>query len=245
MSARSSEAPSGSYSGARRSMDEEARKPLLEVAPYHRSEEDAREYVGQFAEQLGVPSFRTKLAAGKSITIPTSGRPMIVNPRTEVSQARLTGVPPNMKGLIDNSDRLMPAPITIGGSMRGIGKFTSTIRRYTATLDGDGILESPVGALADDVLFYRSQAVEASVGHSSPAIGLERAEPTSRRASRSWTRFWGMRPFPLGRLIRPKRHPMISILSKAQSHSGIAPTPGVGFVIIHRRRFDKPNSRQI
>ncbi len=95
---------------------------------------------------------------------------MIVNPRTEVRQARLTGVPPNMQGLIDNSDRLMPAPITIGGSMRGIGKFTSTIRRYTATLDGDGILEPPVGALADDVLFYRRQAVEASIGHNISVI---------------------------------------------------------------------------
>ncbi len=156
--------------GAGRSMDGEARKPLLEVAPYHRSEDDAREYVGRLAEQLGIPSFKTKLAAGKSITIPTSGRPMIVNPRTEVRQARLTGVPPNMQGLIDNSDRLMPAPISIGGSMRGIGKFTSTIRRYTATLDGDGILEPPVGALADDVLFYRRQAVEASVGHNLSVI---------------------------------------------------------------------------
>ncbi len=144
-------------------MDGEARK-LLEIEPYHRSEESARKYVGQLAEELGVQNFKTKLTCGKDITIPTSGKPLIVNPRTEVREARLTGVPPGMQGLIDNSDRLMPSPITMGVSMRGTAKSSSTIRSHTSSLDGDGILEPPVLALADDVLFYRRQAVEASVG---------------------------------------------------------------------------------
>lgn len=152
-------------------MTEEARKPLLEISGYHRSENEAREYVGQLAKELGVSNFKTKLTRGVNITIATSGRPMIVNPRTEVLQARITGVAPSMQGLIDYSDRLMPAPITLGGSMGGKVKFSSTIRSHTSSLDGDGILEAPVGALADDVLYYRQQAVEASAGTSLSAIG--------------------------------------------------------------------------
>jgi len=151
-------------------MDEEARKPLLEIARHHRSEDDAREYVGELAAALGVSNFKTKLTCGKDLTIPTSGRPTIVNPRTEVFQARLTGVAPSMQGLIDSSDRLMPSPISLGASMGGIVKITSTIRGHTTSLDGDGILEPPVGALADDVLFYRRQAVEASTGHNLEVI---------------------------------------------------------------------------
>ena len=146
-------------------MDEEARKPLLEIARYHRSEDDAREYVGELAAALGVSNFKTKLACGKDLTIPTSGGPTIVNPRKEVFQARLTGFAPNMQGLIDNSDRLMPTPISLGASMGGIVKITSTIGDHTTSLDGGGRLEPPVGALADDVLVYRRQSVEASMGH--------------------------------------------------------------------------------
>jgi hypothetical protein len=98
-------------------MGEEARKPLLEISRYHRSEEDARDYVAQLATALGVSNFKTKLTCGKDFTIPTSGRPMIVNPRTEVFQARLTGVAPSMQGLMDYSDLLMPSPISLGASM--------------------------------------------------------------------------------------------------------------------------------
>jgi hypothetical protein len=151
-------------------MAEEGRKPLLEIARYHRSEDDAREYVGQLAEALGVRNFKTKLSCGKEITLPISGKPT-VNPRTEVVQARLTGVPPSMQGLIDYSDRLMPLPTKIGASMGGKVKLSSTVQGHTSSLDGDGILEAPVGALADDVLFYRRQAVEASVGTNLSAIG--------------------------------------------------------------------------
>jgi hypothetical protein len=146
-------------------MDRKARNPLLEIAPYHRSEPDAREYVRQLAEKLGVLNFKTKLTLDKSVTIPTSGKPIIVNLRTEVRQARVTGVPPAMQGLIDNSDRLMPPPISLGVSMRGSAKISSTVGSHTSSIDGDGILEPAVGALADDVLFYREQAVTDSAEH--------------------------------------------------------------------------------
>jgi hypothetical protein len=109
-------------------MEEEARKPLLQIERYHRSEADAREYVAQLAASLGVSNFKTKLTCGNDFTIRTSGRPIIVNPRKEVFQARLTGVAPNMQGLIDHSDDLMPSPISLGASMGGIVKITSTIR---------------------------------------------------------------------------------------------------------------------
>ena len=138
-------------------MDGEARR-LLEIEPYHRSEENARKYVGQLAEELGVQNFKTKLTCGKDIAVSTTGKPLIVNPRKEVREARLTGVPSGMQGLIDNSDRLMPSPLTMGVSMRGTAKISSTIRGHTSSLEGDGILEPPVLALADDVLFYRRQA---------------------------------------------------------------------------------------
>jgi hypothetical protein len=97
-------------------MDEEARKPLLEIARYHRSEDDAREYLAQLAAALGVSNFKTKLTCGNDFTIRTSGKPIIVNPRKEVFQARLTGVAPSMQGLIDHSDRLMPSPLSLGAS---------------------------------------------------------------------------------------------------------------------------------
>jgi hypothetical protein len=116
-------------------MDEEARKPLLEIARYHRSEEAAREYVGELATALGISNFKTKLTCGKDLTIPTSGRPTIVNLRKEVAQARLTGVAPNMQGLIDNSDRLMPLPTSLGASIGGIVKITITIGSHTTSLD--------------------------------------------------------------------------------------------------------------
>jgi hypothetical protein len=146
-------------------MDEETRKPLLQIERYHRSEADAREYVAQLAASLGVSNFKTKLTCGNDFTIRTSGRSTIVNPRKEVFQARLTGVAPSMQGLLDHYDRLMPSPLSFGASMGGKVKATSTIMGHTTSLNGDGILEPPVVALADDVLFFRRQAVEASTGH--------------------------------------------------------------------------------
>ena len=146
-------------------MGHNVRKPLLEIAPYHRSEVEARAYVGTLANKLGVVGFKSKLASGKNVTIPTNGKSLSVNLRTEVRQARLTGVPPSMQGLIDNSDRLMPTPISLGVSMGGSATISVTIGSHTSSIAGDGILEPPVGALADDVLYYRKEAVEASAGH--------------------------------------------------------------------------------
>jgi hypothetical protein len=151
-------------------MNHKVREPLLEIAPYHRSEPDARKYVGQLAEKLGVSNFKTKLACDKSVTVSTSGKPLIVNFRTEVRQARITGVSPAMQGLIDNSDRLMPPPMSLGVSMSGGAKISVTIGSHTSSIDGDGILEPPVGVLADDVLYYRREAVAASVEHHLPLI---------------------------------------------------------------------------
>ena len=146
-------------------MDQDERKPLLEIAPYHRSEAEAREYVGRLAQRLGVTSFKSKLTSGKSITIPTTGRPMVVNLRTEVRQARVTGIPPAMQGLIDNSDRFMPPAISLGVSAGGKVKISVTIGSHMASIDGDGILEPPASALANDVLYYRREAVAASAEH--------------------------------------------------------------------------------
>ena len=151
-------------------MDHKVRRPLLEIARYHRSESDAREYVGQLAARLGVSNFKSKLVSGKSVTISTGGKPFIVNLRTEVHQARVTGVPPSMQGLVDNSDRLMPPPMSLGVSMGGTARISVTVGSHTATIDGDGILESPVVALAGDVLYYRQETVAASAEHQLPLI---------------------------------------------------------------------------
>jgi len=146
-------------------MHNEPREPLLKIASYHRSESDAREYVGQIAARLRISNFKSKLACDKSVAIPTSGKPLIANLRTEVRQARITGIPPAMQGLIDNSDRLMPPVISLGASMGGIAKISVSLGSHTASIDGDGILEPPVGVLADDVLYYRREAVSASTKH--------------------------------------------------------------------------------
>lgn len=142
-------------------MGQEVHKPLLEIAKYHRCEKDAREYVHGLAKSLGVTNFGTKLAQGKQIVVPTSGKAFSVDPRHEVRQARLEGVPPGLQGLFDNSDRLMPPSISLGTSSKAI-KIDVTVGSFTASIDGPGIHEPPVGALADDVLFYRRNAVMAS-----------------------------------------------------------------------------------
>jgi hypothetical protein len=146
-------------------MGSNVRSPMFEIAPYHRSENEAREYVQQLASKLGITNFKTKVTTNKDISVATSGKPMVLNLRTEVRQARVTGVPPSLQGLIDNSDRLMPPPMSLGVSMGGIAKIAYTLGNYTVSVDGDGILESTVGALADDVLFYRRQAVLDSADH--------------------------------------------------------------------------------
>jgi hypothetical protein len=55
--------------------------------------------------------------------------------------------------------------MTLGVSMRGAARISVTVVSHTATIDGDGILEYPVVALAGDVLYYRQQAVAASSEH--------------------------------------------------------------------------------
>ena len=88
-------------------MADDDRKPLLEIAPYHRSERDARDYV--------------------------------------------------------------PPPISIGAN----SAFTKTsvkIGSFEATIDGAGLHEAPVVALADDLLFYRNQVIELSAGPSLSTI---------------------------------------------------------------------------
>jgi hypothetical protein len=136
-------------------------KPLLEIAEYHRSETEAREYVKQLATNLGVANFKTKLAKGDVVSISTSGKPLTVNLRKEVRQTRLGGIPPGLQGLFDNSDHLMPPPISLGASGLNL-KIGVTIGSFTASIDGAGIHEPPVGALANDLLFYRHQTVIAS-----------------------------------------------------------------------------------
>jgi hypothetical protein len=147
-------------------MDRKVRKPLLEIASYHRSEQDARAYVGQLAERFGISNFKTKLTCDTPVTILTTGKPLVANLRAEVRQARVTGVPPVMQGLVDNSDRLMPPAMSLGASMGGTARISIAIGGRTYSLHGDGIHESPVTALADDVLHYRQQLVAASADHS-------------------------------------------------------------------------------
>jgi hypothetical protein len=108
-------------------MNPGVRSPLFEIAPYHRSEHEAREYVQMIAEKLGITNFKTKLATNKDVTVTTSTKPIIVNFRKEVRQARITGIPPSLQGLIDNSDVLMPPPISLGVSMGGIAKIAYTM----------------------------------------------------------------------------------------------------------------------
>jgi hypothetical protein len=141
------------------------RKPLLEIAGYHRSDGDARKYVEELAGRFGVTNFKSKLAADKSVAIPTSGRPLVANLRREVYQTRLNGVPPVLQGIVDNSDPLMPPPFSLGVSMGGSASINIKIGRFSATIDGDGLHEAPVTALADDVLYYRRQVVEFSADH--------------------------------------------------------------------------------
>jgi hypothetical protein len=141
------------------------RKPLLEIAKYHRSEPDARRYVEELAGRFGVTNFKSKLVSDKSVTIPTSGPELVANLRREVYQTRLTGVPPILQGIVDNSDPLMPPPFSLGASLGGTASINITIGSFSATIDGDGIHEAPVTALADDVLYYRRQVVEFSEDH--------------------------------------------------------------------------------
>jgi hypothetical protein len=151
-------------------MNASVRSPLFEIAPHHRSEQEAREYVQTIAEKFGITNFKTKLATGKDATVPTSAKPLIVNLRKEVRQARITGVSPSLQGLIDNSDVLMPPPISLGVSMGGIAKIAYRIGNYSVSVDGDGILESTVVALSDDILFYRRQVVIDSEKHKTSLI---------------------------------------------------------------------------
>jgi hypothetical protein len=144
-------------------MADDARRPLLEIAPYHRSENDARDYVAKIAAKLGIRNFKTKLTTGRTFTIQTSGKPSIINPRNEVRQARLNGVLLALQSLFDNSDRLMPPPMSIGVDSASI-KISMKIGTFETSIHGAGIHEAPVIAIADDVLFYRRQVVESSSG---------------------------------------------------------------------------------
>jgi hypothetical protein len=125
---------------------------LLQIAKYHRSREDARDYVGKIADDLGIKNFKSKLAVGKPISLTTTGKSF--DPRNEVQEARLTGVPPTLQSLFDNADRLMPPGFSLGADSDVIS-ISRSVGSYTVTLNGSGLIETPVSALADDLLFYR------------------------------------------------------------------------------------------
>lgn len=145
----------------------------LQIERYHRSERSARDYVQLLVEQFGILNFKTKLAADKLVTIPTSNRPMQVNLRREVFQTRVTGVPPLIQPLVDASDRLMPPPFSLGmiGVVPGMA-FAIDVRvgNFEARISGAGIHEAPVVALADDVLHFRRLIVEAATAHDLPQM---------------------------------------------------------------------------
>ncbi|WP_072389102.1 hypothetical protein [Hyphomicrobium sp. CS1BSMeth3] len=136
-------------------------RKMLKIAPYHRSEEDAREYVRKLATQFGVTNFGTKVATGKVATLDTSSGILRVDLRNEIQLARETGVPRNLQSLFDNSDPLMPPGFSLGISSKHL-KATMTIGSLTQSIDAYGILEPPVDVLASDILHFRKEAVDAS-----------------------------------------------------------------------------------
>jgi len=145
----------------------------LQIARYHRSEKEARAYVGALAEQLGVKNFGTKLLSDKLTEVQASPRPMQVNLRREVFTARTHGVPTVLQPLIDNSDPFMPPPMSLGimGDVPGLSfGIKLSIGTFEADIQGQGIHEAPVMALADDVLHFRRQVVEAAEGHHLPSM---------------------------------------------------------------------------
>ena len=93
---------------------------------------------------------------------------MQVNLRREVRQTRVTGVPPTIQPLIDASDRLMPPPLGLGiiSDAPGLSfEISVKVGSFEAKITGAGIHEAPVMALADDVLHFRRQVVEAGAAH--------------------------------------------------------------------------------
>jgi hypothetical protein len=153
--------------------EQDAARSPLRIEPYHRSEKSARDYVQLLVEQFGVTNFKTKLTGDKLVAIPTSDRPMQVNLRREVFQTRKTGVPPIIQPLVDASDQLMPPPFSLGmiGDVPGVS-FDINVRvgTFEAKISGAGIHEAPVVALADDVLHFRRQIVEAAASHDLPQM---------------------------------------------------------------------------
>jgi hypothetical protein len=151
----------------------DAPKSPLQIAQYHRSEKDARAYVASLKEQFGIKNFGTKLLSDKPVEVPTSDKPMQVNLRREVFTARTRGVPTVLQPLIDNSDPFMPPPMSLGvmGDVSGISfGIHLKIGTFEAKIQGQGIHEAPVTALADDVLYFRRQVVEAAEGHDLPSM---------------------------------------------------------------------------
>jgi len=139
---------------------------MLKIESYHRSEKEARKYVSDIASGLGIQNFKTKLLCNKSFEISTSDKPLNINAREEIHSCRKTGVPKRLQILFDQSvDRLMPAPFDIGvaGSVKGLAiDISMQIGSYSASVAYPGLLEAPVTALADDIIYFRSQVVEES-----------------------------------------------------------------------------------
>lgn len=143
----------------------------LRIEPYHRSEQSARDYVQLLVEQFGITNFKTKLAGDKLVSLPTSDRPIQVNLRREVHQARLAGVPPAIQPLVDASDKFMPPPFALGmiGDVSGLSfELSMKIGTFEAKIVGAGVHEAPVMALSDDVLHFRRQIVDAAASHDLP-----------------------------------------------------------------------------
>lgn len=98
---------------------------------------------------------------------------MQVNLRGEVFTARTYGVPTILQPLIDNSDPFMPPPLSLGviGDVPGISfGINVKIGTFEADIQGQGIHEAPATALAEDVLYFRSQVVEAADRHDLPSM---------------------------------------------------------------------------
>ena len=136
----------------------------LKIAPYHRSEKDARAYTAEIADALGINNFKSKLLAGREVTFFCINKTIKFDPRAEVRNSRKTGVPSVIQSIYDQSDKLMPIPLDIGAwtSQPGLIKLSIKIGIYSVEVDSPGVLEPPIGVLSSDILYYREKAVQAA-----------------------------------------------------------------------------------
>ena len=133
----------------------------LQISEYHVGRSAAEKYVFQLCKKLNykLPAQNAHLAV---ITITNPDKTTKICISKEIEFVRRNGKANTLQFIHDANDRFLNTPVSIGlmGDVAGIkAQIKSTYGEHSTTIQFPGVIEAPEVSFADDISFFRKEAV--------------------------------------------------------------------------------------